>query len=861
MALRARIDGVGCGSAPRTPVRAARAKLIRGSVVLQIAATVGIILIVTAVAALWYGRSGDLFPSYFPTSTIKLGGVYVGWDQIIVVLVALTTTIVLYLFFKRSRAGAAMRAVVDNADLLDLGGISPVTVRRWACVIGCSFAVLSGALIAPSLNLDAFVLTLLVVQSFGAAAIGYFSNLPLTYAGGLMIGVVAALATKYSIDYTWLTGLPASVPFIALFLVLVLMPRALLVDRRNIRPRPRRVRRAAAPFQITLGVVLLTVLVLVPQFAGTRLITYTDALTYVVLFLSLGLLVKTSGQVSLCHVTFAAIGASGFSHLTHGSSVPWLVGVLFAGLVCVPVGAIVSIPAIRLSGTYLALATLGFGIFVERMLFTTSWMFGTGIDNSLFMRRPSLSWIDVKGDEGYYYVVLAFVVVIAAIVIALHHSRLGRLLRALGDSPTALSTQGASINTTRVLVFCISAFIAGISGALYGSIFPEVTGTTYSSFTSLTLFTLLVIAVGGEPWYAFVAAFALVLVPSYVSGDDTSLYLQILFGCSAIFVAVSATWVRDPGRRAMEIVARLGRRPTRAETTPEPSEEPTRQVVAPAVVATGHEVVLPLVTPAVLDEPRRGLEIAGVSVRFGGVVAVDALNLKAPTGRITALIGPNGAGKTTTFNACCGLPRPTSGRVVLHGEDITRRSAAARARAGLGRTFQRMDLFDSLTVRENATMGREAGMAGARIFGQVVALPGQPDEVAHAADAALTLCGIQHLAEVQAGSLSTGQRRLVELARCLAGDFDLLLLDEPSSGLDHGESEHFGHVLTRVVAERGVGILLVEHDMTLVMDICDYIYVLDFGRLIFEGEPAAVASSPIVRAAYLGEDEPMLTGT
>ncbi len=236
---------------------------------------------------------------------------------------------------------------------------------------------------------------------------------------------------------------------------------------------------------------LLTVLVLVPQFAGTRLITYTDALTYVVLFLSLGLLVKTSGQVSLCHVTFAAIGASGFSHLTQGSSVPWLVGVLFAGLVCVPVGAIVSIPAIRLSGTYLALATLGFGIFVERMLFTTSWMFGTGINNSLFMRRPSLSWLDVKGDEGFYYVVLAFVVVIAAIVIALHHSRLGRLLRALGDSPTALSTQGASINTTHVLVLSISAFIAGVSGALYGSIFPEVNGTTYSSFTSLTLFTLL----------------------------------------------------------------------------------------------------------------------------------------------------------------------------------------------------------------------------------------------------------------------------------------------------------------------------------------------------------------------------------
>ena len=143
-------------------------------------------------------------------------------------------------------------------------------------------------------------------------------------------------------------------------------------------------------------------------------------------------------------------------------------------------------------------------------------------------------------------------------------------------------------------------------------------------------------------------------------------------------------------------------------------------------------------------------------------------------------------------------------------------------------------------------------------------VPGQGDEMAHAAESALTVCGIQHLADRQAGNLSTGQRRLVEPPRCLAGDFDLLLLDEPSSGLDHGESEDFGHVLTApsVVAEHSLGILLVEHDMTLVMDICDYIYVLDFGRLIFEGAPAAVASSPgWVRAAYLGEDEAMLTGT
>jgi ABC-type branched-subunit amino acid transport system ATPase component len=165
-----------------------------------------------------------------------------------------------------------------------------------------------------------------------------------------------------------------------------------------------------------------------------------------------------------------------------------------------------------------------------------------------------------------------------------------------------------------------------------------------------------------------------------------------------------------------------------------------------------------------------------------------------------------------------------------------------------------MQLGDSLTVADNVALGRESGQAGGHILSQVIAPPRQVREVQAATRSALETCGIAQLADVQAGALSTGQRRLVELARCLAGPFDVLLLDEPSSGLDHEETTAFDEVLRRVVAERGCGILLVEHDMSLVMNICDYIYVLDFGRLIFQGAPHAVASSPVVQAAYLGSE-------
>jgi ABC-type branched-subunit amino acid transport system ATPase component len=249
------------------------------------------------------------------------------------------------------------------------------------------------------------------------------------------------------------------------------------------------------------------------------------------------------------------------------------------------------------------------------------------------------------------------------------------------------------------------------------------------------------------------------------------------------------------------------------------------------------------------------LQVRDLVVRFGGLTAVDGATLDAPLGRITGLIGPNGAGKTTTFNACSGLNRPTSGEVRLFGEDASELSPTARAQRGLGRTFQRMELFDSLPVLENVALGREAGIAGTNPFRQLVARRSERQEALEAALAAMELCGVTQLAARRPGELSTGQRRLVELARVVAGDFRLLLLDEPSSGLDKSETGRFGEILLQLVAERGLGILVVEHDMSLVLSICDYVYVLDFGKLIFEGDAAAIASSEIVRGAYLGTED------
>ena len=251
------------------------------------------------------------------------------------------------------------------------------------------------------------------------------------------------------------------------------------------------------------------------------------------------------------------------------------------------------------------------------------------------------------------------------------------------------------------------------------------------------------------------------------------------------------------------------------------------------------------------------LTAQGITVRFGGHTALDDVSVDAPVGRITGLIGPNGAGKTTMFNVCSGYQVPVAGSVTLAERDITRVSAAERARAGLGRTFQRMQLFGSLTVRENVELAADSlhitddptSMLGIRLGRRR-----QRAENREEAERLLEIVGLSGLADRPASQLSTGQGRLLELARALARRPSLLLLDEPSSGLDGTETARFGRILSEVVESSGLGILLVEHDMSLVLDICAHLFVLDFGKALFEGTPDEVRSSDVVRAAYLGRE-------
>ena len=777
-------------------------------------------------------------------------GVNVTWEQIILFVFSVVAAGTLYWFFQSVRLGIVMRGVVDNPELVSMSGDDPVLVRRWAWIIGTVFASVAGLMLAPSQSLDGVTLTTAVFAAFGAAAIGYFTNLPLTFVGGLVIGIAGALVDKYSATISWIGGLPPSLPFLVLFVVLVVTPRGRLAQRRLVaQQQVRHSYHAPTPVRLVAGGVAIGLLAIVPVVQKGHLVVWSAALIDMILFLSLGLLVRRSGQISLCQLAFAAVGAAAFGHFM-AAGMPWLVAVVLAALVGVPVGALIAIPAVRVAGVFLALATLGFGILVEEVFYNRAFMFGAS-PIGVPAPRPHVSigsW-NLSTDQGFYYVLLLTVVLVVITVTAIAHGRLGRLLEAMADSPLALETHGASPTILKVIVFCISAAMASLAGALTGMLYHYSVGSYFASFNSLTLVVLVVIITIGEPWYAIIGAIGYTVIPGYVSGNTTTNVLTLVFGISA----VTAAWGTRGGTTPAALRHILDRIGGRGPASPAPSP------LAPAAGGDFLAVDGPVAGRKVLSA-RDGLDVIDLSVHFGGVRAVNGVSLSAPMGKITGLVGPNGAGKTTTFNACSGLNRPTSGRIILHGVDVSGEGAAHRARRGLGRTFQRPELFNSLTVRQNISMGREASMAGSNPVAQVVASRHARRLTSSVTEEVMGLTGTGRIAETQVGLLPIGQRRLVELARILAGPFDLLLMDEPSSGLDGHETEQFGRVLKSVVRERGYGILLVEHDMTLVNEICDYVHVLDFGIPIFEGTPVEMHQSEQVRAAYLGEALPVSVG-
>jgi branched-subunit amino acid ABC-type transport system permease component len=511
---------------------------------MRVVATIGLIVLLQSVLTGYYGTATLTFPPYLSQSTVSIGGTQVLMSQIIVTVLALVATVALSLFFRRSRMGLAMQALVDDPELLASQATSPVTVRRFAWAIGSCFVSISGMLIAPVLGIDVNQMLLLYIAAFGAAALGAFDNLAVTFMAAIAIGIgTNVLSSELAgFDSAWVTGLYTQVPFIALVAALLFVPRARLIERGG-----RRVRKLAPvhsfPRPVNLAIAAATVLffaALPSVVASSDINQYSVGLGYAIVLLSLGLVLWSSGQISLCQMAFAAIGASSFAHAQQAGA-PWLVALLVAGLFAIPAGALVAIPSFRLSGVYLAVATFGFGLLAQNLLYTSSWMFG--LDNSETIARPDAPGFNSGSDKGYYFVALALAGVCAAMVLMVRRSRLGRILRALADSPAALDAHAVRTKVTRLSVFCFSAFIAAIGGAVIGGATQGAGGDPggpFSYFNSLALIAVLAFC-GRRPVLApVIAAFLFAVAKIYPPMDSGFFadYRGAFFGGLALAVAL-----------------------------------------------------------------------------------------------------------------------------------------------------------------------------------------------------------------------------------------------------------------------------------------------------------------------------------
>lgn len=495
--------------------------------------SIGLLVALQGLAIAVYGGRMRAIAPLFPRTSYRIPGLNVTYEQTWVVAISVVAVVGLTLFFRLTKLGLQTRAVVEDGDLAELERVDSRLVTSFSWMLGCAFASLSGILIAPLIGLDAAVLTLLVVQAFAAAVVGRLTHIWATFVGAVGIGVAAALTTKLAVQHPGLTGLPTSLPFIVLFAVLIASPKGwfVAVTKERVvgqRTRRREAERRAPWALIAAGAAVAAALPMVLNSA--RLLTARTTLIFILIFASLSLVVGLSRQVTLCHVTFLAFGAVLTARLESGG-IPFVVAMLIAATLTVPVGALLAIPAIRLSGLFLALATFGFAILAQYLLYPSELGFGQAA--IVILRRPSF----LAGDNAYYYFTLAVVLlgVIGAELVRVN--RLGRTLRALADSPVAVESIGLNPMLPRVLVFSVSAFLAAICGALLGAQAQRI--NPYNFDFSQSLIWLAVIVVGGVATLggSTLAAVLFVAVPAILTQPVVTEYQPVFFGVAAMLLA------------------------------------------------------------------------------------------------------------------------------------------------------------------------------------------------------------------------------------------------------------------------------------------------------------------------------------
>jgi ABC-type branched-subunit amino acid transport system ATPase component/ABC-type branched-subunit amino acid transport system permease subunit len=787
------------------------------------------------------------FGSDLRVGDVTLTGAYVLTALLVPALVA-----GLAVFMKYSILGKQIRAAANNPDAARLAGISVKRVSAITWAMAGGFSAVSAILVAPtqpSFNVSSLGPNLLLL-TLGAAAFGAFVSLPGALAGGLFLGVVRQLVSASTSN----ASTAELVAFVVILGVVLLRGRAIarvfdiggsVADDLPVTrvPKVLRTHGLVRHQRLLLSALGLLVAFVVPQLpyfdsAGNRFLL-TIVVVHALLGVALTMVLGWAGQVSLGHFGVVAVGA----YLTaRWADAGWSFTAicLATGLVGAAVTVIVGLPALRVRGLTLAVTTLGFAVVTTDWLLLQSWL-GTEQPFNVVVPATSIGAGLGSPDSPLAAYHLAVIVLAAGALAAaaLRRSSPGRLIVAVRDNEKASAAFGFSPATVKLGILAVSGAFAGVAGTLWANAWNALEPQQFSANVSIAIIAIPVIGGLGSVAGAVLAAVALYGSTFFVGPHVAGIFgdLGNNLGFSLFLAGAGQTFVllKYPNGLAGIVQARwqafLDARAARIES----------ELSSPDA-----------------DVP---LRVTGVTVRFGGVVALDEPDIVVHRGEIVGLIGTNGAGKTTLMNVVSGVIRPEAGSISVFGREVVDLPPDYRAAFGLSRSFQDASLFAGLTVLETLQVAlsrrHKVGVPSAMVAAPWVR--GTERRLRREAEELAERFGLGPWMDARAADLSTGTRRICELAAQVAARPKLILLDEPTAGVAQREAEAFGPLLRRIRDELDCAVLIVEHDMPLLMGLCDRMYALEAGSVIAEGAPEQLRDDPRVVASYLGTSDAAIT--
>ncbi|MFI9293315.1 ABC transporter permease subunit [Streptomyces gardneri] len=862
-------------------------KLARVGETAQIVATIGLLVALPA-AGLWVvellERAGAPvqpaenqfgLPGVGPSPAVSwqpLDGVGIDSDQLITWVATALVAAGLWVLMRHTRLGLRLRAAVDNRSLTELRGISADRLSSIAWMLSSGLAGLAGVLATPLLGLSAHDYTLFLFVSATAAVLGRFLSVPLAFAGGLGLGVLQNLVAGYASFAEDITGFRTAVPFLILFGGLVVLARRRRAAGTAAADPPPvdylagkgRVRRWGV--WVVAGVLLATAFytVTTPFWSGIL----AQGLAIGLVFMSFTVVTGLGAMVSLAQATFVT-GAALVAGLLMSHGWPFVAAAAVGTAAAALLGAVVALPALRLGGRSLALATLALAFLADQVLFQVGWL--RNGDTGWEIPRPVLGPLDLGDDRALGVALVLLSGAVVWLLTLLRGSRWGRAVLAVRSAPEAAAASGVSVVRTKLLVFTVSAGLAGFGGVLYASYNTRITATDFTAMTGLVWLAVVVAAGVRRPQFAVVAGLAFAVVPHLLATYVTeSAHLPvILFGLAGLALAndPDGYCAALPSRWAARTAAVRGRgdAPPVAVTVEAPVEGQVEVPVAVAVPVPVPEQApapdsasgpapesardsardssrspVPAGATAVRRGPREpvprpgseppALALRGVRAGYGGAAVVHGVDLEVRGGEVLVLLGPNGAGKSTLCRVAAGLLRPSAGHVRVGGLDATRDDTVRRARRGVRLAPEGQGIFAGLSIEENLALQLPAPEDRDAVYARFPELASRRS--------------------VAAGSLSGGEQQILALAPLLQRPPAVLVADEPSLGLAPRVVDEVFRLLTELRAT-GTALLLVEEKAAEVLGVADTVAYLSQGGIAWSG-PRSEVDTDRLAEAYLG---------